>query len=448
MKKANYRIAPMAGSIVLNVRGGVKLHVPRAIDQITPYVLLEQDDWFEDEIRFVRAALRPGQKAIDIGANHGVYAAAIASAVGPAGVVWAFEPTPQTADLLAESLRPYPQARLLRNAVSNAEGTAHLRVSAESESNALVDAAQSGTLAVPAQTPDRLAAELGWRGVDFLKIDAEGHEAAIVEGGKAFFANESPLVMLEVAHDRSAVERLRAQGYSAYRLLPGPLLLVPVAPGEALDPLQLNLFCCKPDRARRLAAEGFLAPEPAPAAPADEIALYRIAMDRARLPEERFGALRGALELSVADASPALPRLMSRIRVARDAGARTLAYESAKRLFAEFPRRWREAVGAPFLAPLHRLDAVAADGEDLEWLACAAAETVIDLIAYSTKFAAPSLTRVIAMLDGNPFRSPMTERRRQLMRMTAGLQAGPQRHPLLETASGENLNPAYWRGES
>jgi hypothetical protein len=32
--------------------------------------------------------------------------------------------------------------------------------------------------------------------------------------------------------------------------------------------------------------------------------------------------------------------------------------------------------------------------------------------------------------------------------MAAGLQAAPERHPLLETASADNLNPAYWRGES
>src|SRR5262245_12330239 len=98
----------MAGSIVLNIRGGAKLHVPRDIGQITPYVLLEQDDWFEDEIRFVRALLRPGQKAIDIGANHGVYTLAMANAVGAGGAVWAFEPTPQTADLLSLSLAAHP----------------------------------------------------------------------------------------------------------------------------------------------------------------------------------------------------------------------------------------------------------------------------------------------------------------------------------------------------
>jgi FkbM family methyltransferase len=440
----------MAGSIVLNIRGGVQLHVPRAIDQTTPYVLLEQDDWFEDEIRFVRALLRPGQKAIDIGANHGVYTAAIAKAVGSAGAVWAFEPTPATADLLAESLRPFPQARLLRGAVSDVAGTAHLQVGAASEDNALVGAAREGTLAVPAQPLDHLMQEHGWRGIDFVKIDAEGHEQQVIAGGREFFAQESPLVMFEaaVAGWQAAAAQLRALGYAFYRLLPGPALLVPAVPGEAADPFLINLFCCKPDRARQLARDGFLAAAPGLAGGTDAFALHRVAMDRSRSPEERYGALDTALKAATAGATPSLPALMNRIRIAADAGQRQLAYEGAKQLLLEFPRRWREAAGASFLAPVSRLDAVPARGEDLEWIACAAGEAGLAYVAYSSKFVGEPLLRVIKMLDGNPFRAPMTERRRQLIRMAAGLQQGPERHPLLETASEDNLNPAYWRGES
>ncbi len=36
-------------------RAGIHLRVPAAIEELTPYVLLEQEDWFEDEIQFVRA---------------------------------------------------------------------------------------------------------------------------------------------------------------------------------------------------------------------------------------------------------------------------------------------------------------------------------------------------------------------------------------------------------
>ncbi len=51
----------------------VRVVVPDSFGLITPYVLFEQQDWFEDEISFVRRVLQPGEQAIDIGANYGVY---------------------------------------------------------------------------------------------------------------------------------------------------------------------------------------------------------------------------------------------------------------------------------------------------------------------------------------------------------------------------------------
>ncbi len=49
------------------------------LDRITPYVLREQLDFFEDELKFVRKLVLAGQKAIDIGANYGVYTLPMAS---------------------------------------------------------------------------------------------------------------------------------------------------------------------------------------------------------------------------------------------------------------------------------------------------------------------------------------------------------------------------------
>ena len=89
---------------VVNVRGGARMCVPDALDSATAYVLLEQEDWFEDEIRFVRRWLRPGMHAVDVGANAGIYTASMAGAVGPQGRVWAYEPGPRSADLLQAML--------------------------------------------------------------------------------------------------------------------------------------------------------------------------------------------------------------------------------------------------------------------------------------------------------------------------------------------------------
>lgn len=124
----------------LTLVDGVRIIVPDSLNLITTYVLCEQEDWFEDEIKFLRHLLQPGQRVIDIGANYGVYTLSMAKLVGPAGRVWAFEPASTTASLLAESItaNDFRQVVLENKALSNMKGTAQLSLNENSELNALV----------------------------------------------------------------------------------------------------------------------------------------------------------------------------------------------------------------------------------------------------------------------------------------------------------------------
>jgi len=72
-------------------------------NQMSAYILLEQEEWFEDEMDFVRTYVTPDMNALDIGANHGVYALNIA-ARAPQGKVWAFEPTLAAGSMLEKSI--------------------------------------------------------------------------------------------------------------------------------------------------------------------------------------------------------------------------------------------------------------------------------------------------------------------------------------------------------
>lgn len=97
---------PMASStdaIIVELVDGTKVVVPDSLELITSYVLQEQGDWFEDEIKFLRELVDPGDVVVDIGANYGVYALSLARKVGASGQVWAFEPALETAMLLRES---------------------------------------------------------------------------------------------------------------------------------------------------------------------------------------------------------------------------------------------------------------------------------------------------------------------------------------------------------
>ena len=212
---------------------GVHVVVPDSLDLMTSYVLHEQRDWFEDELRFLRRLLQQGQSVIDIGANYGVYTLSMAKAVGPAGSVLAFEPASETARLLSASVaaNSFQHVNVQRSAVSAASGTGQLTLGQHSELNALVRGtpAQGATETVPLVTLDDCLREHGWQRVDFVKIDAEGEEHNILKGGERFFAELSPLVQYEVKAGTELhlelVQLFRERGYDSYRLVPVQSLL-------------------------------------------------------------------------------------------------------------------------------------------------------------------------------------------------------------------------------
>jgi FkbM family methyltransferase len=76
----------------LATTSGLVFHVPPDMNSLTTFVLLEQERWFEPEMSLLPRLLQPAMNALDIGANHGMYALEIARCTRT-GHVWAFEPT-------------------------------------------------------------------------------------------------------------------------------------------------------------------------------------------------------------------------------------------------------------------------------------------------------------------------------------------------------------------
>jgi len=256
----------MAQTVTLEIADGVRVVAPDALNLLTPYVLFEQQDWFEDEIVFLRRFLQPGQQAIDIGANYGVYTLSIAKSVGPTGAVWAFEPASSTAAFLAQGIaaNEFTQVTLECSALSRECGSAQLQLNDNSEINALVRDGQSASASetVRVVTLDDCMQRYGWEHIDFVKIDAEGEEVNIIEGARRFLAEFSPLILYEVKVSRAfhleLVSKFAALGYDSYRLVPGLDLLVPFDAAATPDDYLLNLFCCKKDRAASLSERGLL----------------------------------------------------------------------------------------------------------------------------------------------------------------------------------------------
>ncbi len=432
----------MSATTVLTMVDGVRVVVTDTLDQITPYVLREQQDWFEDEIRFLRRMLQPGQHVIDIGANHGVYTLSMAKAVGPGGKVWAFEPASSTAHYLATSIEAnhFRHVVLDRSALSNRVGTAALSLHGNSELNSLGgDSAAGGRSEdVAVITLDECMKRFDWTRIDFVKIDAEGEELNILAGGEQFLAIQSPLIMYEIKAAANLslelVQAFASQGYSSYRLVPGLGLLVPFDAALPADGFLLNLFACKPDRAAKLAATGHLLEQvasvdamndhaqrsPAAIAPGGHeslmslpyarllapvwdqaaasgrsveitaaLALYAQSQNRQLGAPERFRALDASFETikSVCARGPGFLRLATLARIAQDHGARSIAVAALQQLCSDILQRKQFDPREPFLLPWAGFDKLPVEGPVGNWVLAAGLEALERLSHFSSIYA-------------------------------------------------------------
>ena len=101
----NTAIKPISPELTeIKITDGVKITVPDSLDLITPYVLREQENWFEIEISFVRKLLRSGDHVIDIGANYGLYTIPMSKLIGEYGKLFSFEPASSTSGCLQQSI--------------------------------------------------------------------------------------------------------------------------------------------------------------------------------------------------------------------------------------------------------------------------------------------------------------------------------------------------------
>jgi protein O-GlcNAc transferase len=473
----------MTSATTLIMVDGVRIVVPDSLDLITPYVLLEQQDWFEDEIKFLRRLLQPGQKVIDIGANYGVYTLSMAQTVGPSGCVWAFEPASSTAKLLAQgiAINGFAHIVLERSALSSTCGTAQLALNENSELNALVydKPSMSASETVHIVTLDECRKSYGWQDIEFVKIDAEGEEANILKGGERFFAELSPLVQYEIKAGTDLhmelVQNFAALGYNSYRLVPGLDLLVPFDVELPPDGYLLNLFCCKQDRVEQLAAHGFLLDSASllpttekkrfkdisekvknrnaydwrhtivklpygaqlanlweqtmvagSSAEVDEaLSFYALSRDSSQSSTERFGALEASFSLLkiLCKRQPSYLRLASLARVARDYGARSLAVNALQQLSNAILRHNRVDPSEPFLAPGERFDSITPGKAIGNWVLSAVLEELERLGFFSSFYAGTSALQRLEIIHDLGFGSAEMERRLRLLQKRFGLPA-------------------------
>lgn len=152
----------------------------------------------------------------DIGAHFGYHSLSVAALVGPTGKVTAFEPNPYNLQRLKLNVEKNAALRD-RITVKDCALSDHARSVEFSFSKNVDDSRSSGshlvsvaaplttdfyesfeTTQVRAEKIDALLERGEVTPADIVKIDVEGAERLVLEGGRKFFAQHQPVVFMEV----------------------------------------------------------------------------------------------------------------------------------------------------------------------------------------------------------------------------------------------------------
>ncbi|MEM7524259.1 MAG: FkbM family methyltransferase [Pseudomonadota bacterium] len=499
---AETKAATMASDVAsldVTTRSGVTISVPATMRELSTYILLEQEDWFELELPFLAGIAQPDWRMLDIGANYGIYSLSIAQSAGEGVKIAAFEPAARTSSFLRRSVDKNAfddRIDVVQAAMSDSVGEAVLDLGA-AELKALTTSGRGET--VRTFSLDAWAAETqDFKTPDFIKMDAEGAEAAILQGGAEFLASADPLIMMEVKHNAGhnfeALDILSGYGYELFALAPGLNLLAPADPRasvlapHALDSYCLNLFGCKAGMKASLAAQGVLVEARVDAVPDAEIDLakwsallercafwpafhalqadfidpskalpgaddYKRALARAALaedvalsPDQRLAELEAAHRdvQSALSYRRSVERLVTAARIALTLGRRDFAVRVLREAKLALSRL-DLTIDEPFLPALARYDGIDARPDFIGWFEASVLEAYEVSAAFSSFFSGERAFDIYEALKENPFASPEMLRRHRLQRLRHRLDGAFAEEPRLVVEGPEHANANLWR---
>ena len=160
------------------------------------------------ELRVLRSLLQVGGTFVDVGAHIGVWSLEAGSAVGQGGQVIAFEPHPQTYAKLARNLNlnaALTHWHPFEAAVSSEPGQANFELVEISACSRIVTHSDEKTIRIPVMALDEV---LDGKPCDGIKIDVEGHEAAVIAGCTKTLTGCHPWICVELNNRYAKVSAL------------------------------------------------------------------------------------------------------------------------------------------------------------------------------------------------------------------------------------------------
>lgn len=229
---------------------GVEVFFPPRSESF--YAACEQGIYEADIARLLQKLARPGTHVFDVGANIGLMAIPVLKNCPDCHVV-SFEPSPSSLPYLRRTVSGSGCAdrwRLVEKALSDREGELDFAVGRPQDSlyegfRSSARLAGAQMVKVPVGTLDEEWKRLGRPDVSLIKMDVEGAEGLVLDGGLELIDTCRPHVVLEwhadylKAFGRAPEDLLRFAGRCGYGIFSIPHG-VPVADARSLGVQMLN----------------------------------------------------------------------------------------------------------------------------------------------------------------------------------------------------------------
>lgn len=179
------------------VLGNYKMYVDTRDSSLAPH-LIDSGYWEMWITQAICSYVKPGMRCVDVGANFGYYTVLLSELVGEKGHVVAYEPSLDLVKLLNRTLivNGFGQAQVIPRAASvYAGGFEKFYVAPGYMGSGSLKELEGG-VPVGKVCLSRLDDDLhSWSSVDFVKIDAQGHELQVLAGMKAVIERSPKLAV-------------------------------------------------------------------------------------------------------------------------------------------------------------------------------------------------------------------------------------------------------------
>ena len=177
--------------------------------------------WEYAATELLNAALQPGMCFFDVGANIGYYSMIAAARCSS---VYAFEPVPKLFDALQANIALNPGLHILPQPMALASytrSTTFYVVNHPSNSglSSLNQSPGADAITTQAKALDDFVVEQKVEHIDLMKVDVEGAEDQVFQGGAGVLASDAaPDIIFECHPGAKSDEMLRNFGYRIYEL--------------------------------------------------------------------------------------------------------------------------------------------------------------------------------------------------------------------------------------